>query len=94
MLKPYSLSGVTMRFTSNKAIDEDIREVILNVWDFAELDFSRIDFNAIEAPQVVALSKKVKKFAFLQLIFENTKKNEAFGLYRIDVQYFINNYIK
>lgn len=94
MLKPYSLSSVTMRFTSNKAIDEDIREVILNVWDFAELDFSRIDFNAIEAPQVVALSKKVKKFAFLQLIFENTKKNEAFGLYRIDVQYFINNYIK
>lgn len=94
MLKPYTLSGVTITYTTDKAKDETIKTTTMNVWDFGEMDFSRLDFNAVSAPQVVALGKKIKKFASLQLTFENKEKNEAFGLYRIDVQYYIGNYIK
>lgn len=94
MLKPYALSGVKITFTTDKAKDEDVLTATMNVWDFSQLDFSRMDFNAIDTPQVVALKKKIKKFASLQLTFENTEKGEAFGLYRIDVQYYIGNYIK
>ncbi len=94
MLKPYAHSSITMGFETEKEKIVDVREVSVSVWDFAELDFSRIDFNGINAPQVVAFKRKVKKFASLQLSFENAQKDEAFGLYRIDVQYYIGNYIK
>lgn len=94
MLKPYALSGVDITYTTDKAKDESVKQVTVNVWDFAELDFSRLDFNAINAPQVLALAKKIKKFSSLQLILENSAPHEAFGLYRIDLQYYIGNYIK
>lgn len=94
MLKPYAHSSITMGYETDKERITDTKTAGVSVWDFSELDFSRIDFNGIAAPQVVALGRKVKKFASLQLSFENTQKDESFGLYRIDVQYYIGNYIK
>jgi hypothetical protein len=94
MLKPFARSSVGIFVTTHNIGDRQLREATLNVWDFSELDFSRIDFNAMATPQVVPFSNKVKKFQQLQLKLESTGVEECFGVYGIQVQYIINNYIK
>lgn len=94
MLKPFARSSVGIFVTTHNIGDRQLREATLNVWDFSELDFSRIDFNAMATPQVVPFNNKVKKFQQLQLKLESTGVEECFGVYGIQVQYIINNYIK
>lgn len=94
MLKPFARSSVKVMVTTHNVKDKDLNEVELNVWDFAELDFSRIDFNAMATPQVVPFGKKVKKFQQLQITLESNGVEECFGIYGIQVQYTVNNYIK
>lgn len=94
MLKPYARSSVKISVITHNVKDLALNEVEMNVWDFADLDFSRIDFNAMATPQVVPIGKKVKKFQQLQLVLENDGVEECFGIYGIQVQYTVNNYIK
>lgn len=94
MLKPFARSSVMIRVTTHNVKDKELTEVELNVWDFAELDFARIDFNAMATPQVVPFGKKVKKFQQLQITLESNGVEECFGIYGIQVQYTVNNYIK
>jgi hypothetical protein len=94
MLKPYARSSVKISVITHNVKDLALNEVEMNVWDFADLDFSRIDFNAMATPQVVPIGKKVKKFQQLQIVLENDGVEECFGIYGIQVQYTVNNYIK
>jgi len=94
MLKPFPRSSVKILVTTHNVSDMALNEVELNMWDFSELDFRRIDFNAMPTPQVVPVGKKVKKFQQLQLQLENDGVEEGLGIYGIQVQYTVNNYIK
>ena len=94
MLKPYARSSVKIMVTTHNVKDRELNEVEMNVWDFADLDFNRIDFNAMATPQVVPIGKKVKKFQQLQIVLESDGVEECFGIYGIQVQYTVNNYIK
>ena len=94
MLKPFARSSVDITVTTHNTKDTMLRTAEINVWDFAELDFSRIDFNAMPTPQVVPMAKKVKKFQQLQIALESDGVEECFGIYGIQVQYTVNNYIK
>jgi hypothetical protein len=94
MLKPYARSSVKIMVTTHNIKDRELNEVEMNVWDFADLDFNRIDFNAMATPQVVPIGKKVKKFQQLQIVLESDGVEECFGIYGIQVQYTVNNYIK
>lgn len=94
MLKPYARSSVKISVTTHNVKDLVLNEVEMNVWDFTDLDFARIDFNAMATPQVVPIGKKVKKFQQLQIVLESDGIEECFGLYGIQVQYTVNNYIK
>ena len=94
MLKPYARSSVKIYVTTHNVKDRELNDVEMNVWDFADLDFSRIDFNAMATPQVVPIGKKVKKFQQLQIVLESDGVEECFGIYGIQVQYTVNNYIK
>ena len=66
----------------------------MDLFDFGDIDFSRFTFNTLDTPQVVALNKKIKKFIVIQLILENDEIGEGFGVYGIQVQYAIGNYVK
>lgn len=94
MLKPFARSSVDIMYTAQNKKNELLNSVDLDVWDFAEIDFSRIDFNAMATPQVVPFAKKVKKFQQLQITLESDGEHESFGIYQIQVQYAVNNYIK
>lgn len=94
MLKPFARSSVKILATTHNVKGTSLTECDLNVWDFGELDFNRIDFNAMATPQVVPIGKKVKKFQQLQLTLESSGVEECFGIYGIQLQYTVNNYIK
>lgn len=94
MLKPYPRSSVIIKVTTHNVKDLELNSVWMNIWDFSDLDFSRIDFNAMGTPRVVPIGKKVKKFQQLQVVLESDGIEECFGIYGIQVQYTVNNYIK
>lgn len=94
MLKPFARSSIGVYVTTHNVGNRELTVTTLNVWDFSELDFSRIDFNAMTTPQVVPLNMKVKKFQQISIKLESVGVEECFGVYGIQVQYIINNYIK
>jgi hypothetical protein len=99
-VKPYSHSFVSISAITNNADTVQLAEAETNVWDFAELDFEDIDFNAMSTPVVVPFNSKVKKFQIVQLRIENAhlkeddKPDQGLGLFGIQLQYTVNNYIK
>lgn len=60
----------------------------------SSIDFGGITGNQNTDTQIVALRKKLKNFHYLQLKLENTGDRQSFSVYRIQVQYTFNNYIK
>jgi hypothetical protein len=94
MIKPESKSSVKVYAVTDKIPETFLKRMFADIWDFGDMDFSRIDFNTLTTPRVLALNKKVKKFIYLQLIFVNDEVNENFGLYAVQLQYAIGNYVK
>lgn len=94
MIKPYTRSSVTVYASTDKSHEAQIRYAAMDILDFSDIDFSRITFNTLDTPQVVTLNKKIKKFIVLQLIFENSVKDEGFGIYGVQTQYAIGGYVK
>jgi hypothetical protein len=93
-LKPYSESSVRLFVITNTSGPDLLSEAEMTMWDFSELDFSAFNFNAMSTPRVVAFNSKVKKFQVVQLRFENNQPEQCFGIYGIQLQYIVNNYIK
>lgn len=64
--------------------DGDPREYLgtlyIDRFVFWDIDFSRISFSGNEDPRDKYFRTKIKKYKRLQLIFENSKLNESFGL--------------
>jgi hypothetical protein len=94
MIKPYSRSSVNVYSVTDATAETLVRTGALDLFDFGDIDFARFTFNTFDSPQVIALNKKIKKFIVLQLILENDAVNEGFGVYGVEVQYAIGNYVK
>lgn len=92
--KPYSKSKVVLEVITNAIGPDVITEAYMNVWDFSELDFRDVDFNALTTPRVVPFNSKVKKFQVIQIRLKNNEKEQCFGLFAVQLQYIVNNYIK
>lgn len=93
-VKPYSESGVSVSVMTNNSDPGTIASEDMYLWDFAELDFENIDFNAMSTPRIVPFNTKVKKFQIVQVRIENNDKDQGLGVYGIQFQYIVNNYIK
>ena len=91
-----SSSETIFDFTNVDFADIDFSEgdVLPVLWDFASVDFGNIDFNSLSAPYVYPINNKVKKFATLQMQFENDRPSGDFGLLGVQLQYIENSYIK
>lgn len=94
VLKPVSGSTVDVYVTTDSTSNAEINTKPLGGWDFAAVDFSNFWFGGMGTPQIVPFNSKVKKFQMLQIKFENTRPKESFGIYGVQLQYIVNNYIK
>jgi hypothetical protein len=94
-IKEVSRGGVKVKVTTDKNTDAEIVETKISggFW-FEDIDFANIDFRGLSVPQIIPFNTKVKKFKMIQLSFENNEREETFGLYDVQLQYIVNNYIK
>ena len=93
-IKPYTNSDVSVQVLTDKSGPDLLVNSQMDVWNFAELDFGNIDFNALSSPRVVPFNSKVKGFQVVQIIIENDYPEQCFGIFGIQLQYIINNFIK
>lgn len=84
MIKPYLRSSVRVNVRTNKDFGQEIRYATMDVFDWVDLDFSRISFDSNDAPQVVPFNRKIKKYITLQITVRNDGANEGFGVYGIN----------
>ena len=94
MIKPYSHSSVKVYVATEAVTEHIIRQALMDIFSFDDINFERFTFNTRDAAQVVAFNAKIKKFVTLQLIFENDALNEGWGVFGAQIQYAIANYVK
>lgn len=94
-LKPYSRSSAKVLVrTDREAAARQVNYGTLDIFDWADIDFSRFTFNSNDGPQEIMFRTKVKKYKRLQIIIKNDAVNEGFGVYGITKHYIIGNFAK
>lgn len=87
-LKPFTRSGVSVYVRTEKdAAEREIRSSTLDIFDWEDIDFSRLSFDSNDSARDVMLRKKEKKYKRLQFFVKNTALNEGFGVYQITKHY-------
>jgi len=94
MIKPYNRSSVKIYILTDRQDKTKIKESMMDIFNFEDIDFERLTFNALDTPKTIPFNTKVKKFITLQLIFENDTVAEGFGIYGTQIQYVLGQYVK
>jgi hypothetical protein len=94
MIKPYSRSSVKIYVRTDTLMDTLVKTAGTDIFDFADVDFTAFTFETADAPQVIPLGTKVKRYKTLQIIVKNDTVNEGFGVYGIIKRYTLGNVVK
>lgn len=95
MIKPFTRSSVQVLIRSDRDCEaRPARYSTMDIWDWEEIDFSRVGFNSNDAPQVVPFRTKVKKYVTLQIVVQNSGLNEGFGVYGIVKRFSVGGHVK
>lgn len=94
MMKPYTRTKVIVYAKTDRDFGRKIRESLLDIFNFWDIDFSRFSFVTNDSPQVVPFNSKVKKYKTLQLIVRSEGLNEAFGVFGIIKRYTIGTSVR
>lgn len=94
MMKPYTRTKVIVYAKTDRDFGRKIREGLLDIFNFWDIDFSRFSFVTNDSPQVVPFNSKVKKYKTLQMIVRSEGLNEAFGVFGIIKRYTIGTSVR
>jgi hypothetical protein len=94
MIKPYSKSSVKVYLRSDTFLDTLVKTGETDVFDFGSVDFSEFSFSTQDAPEIIPLGVKVKKYKTLQIIVRNNELNEGFGVYGIIKRFMYGGFVK
>jgi hypothetical protein len=94
MIKPYTHSGVEVYYLTESSHKGLLCSANMDIFDFSDMDFSRVDFNTLDMPQVKPFNAKIRRFNIIQLVFENSRVDEGFGIYGAKLAFSTENYIK
>lgn len=82
LMQPYSRSSAKVYARTDKSKKELFFEIGLDDYDWDEAESPEL-YESWKSAQVVPFKKKLKKWKWLQLIVENDRVNEGFGVYGI-----------
>lgn len=83
MIKPHTRSSARVTIRTDRDFGVDIRTARMNIFDFSDVDFENFTFETSDAPQVVPLNCKIKRYKTCQIIVANDRADEGFGVYGI-----------
>lgn len=93
-IKPYTRSSATIYVAKDGNPRQKLRNGLMDILDWNDIDYNRFTFNTNESPQDIFFQKKVKNYKRLQIIVENDTVNEGFGILQIVKTYTVGNYAK
>ena len=94
-LKPFEASSCNVYYSVDGGREEFVRTILLDITEaFMKVDFSRFSFYTNTNPQELYFLKRHKRYKRIQLIFENNRVNEGFGLQEIVKTYKVLGYSK
>ncbi len=84
-LKPYARSSAKILLrTERDPAAWQTAEGTMDIFDWADIDFSRLTFNANDAPQEITFPRgAAKRYRRLQILVKNDAVNEGFGVYGV-----------
>ena len=83
-IKPYAKSSAKVLLRTDKdTVTWQAAEGTMDIFDWADIDFSRFTFVSNDAPQEIPFRCKVKNYTRLQILVKNDAVNEGFGVYGI-----------
>jgi len=95
VLKPYSISSCSIYLAVDGKHRKLIKEATMDISSFfSEIDFNRFTFDGREGPREIYFNRRQRRYKRLQLVFENDKADEGFGIYKIIKIYSVDNYSK
>ena len=95
VIAPLSASSCTVYYAVDGKPKKEVRQGEVDITTiFEEIDFRRFTFDGNDAPREIYFNKKQRKYKRLQLIFENNKVNEGFGIFKVVKTYAVNGYSK
>ena len=93
-VKPFTRSSATVYLRTEKDNGKKVKEGIADIFDWENIDFSRISFDGTDTLREIIVNTKVKKYKRLQFVVENAVVNEGFGITEINKHYVYGNFIK
>jgi len=94
MIKPYTRSGVEVYCLTESSRKGLLCSANMDIFDFSDMDFSRVDFNTLDMPQVKPFNARIRRFNIIQLVFENGRPDEGFGVYGAKLCFSVENHIR
>lgn len=88
MLSPYRRSSVDV-FYKVKGDLQLKKHSTMDIFDFNDIDFTRLAFTTDDSPMIIATNAKAKKFMLIQFRIENDALGEGFGFYEMEATYII-----
>ena len=83
MIKPYTRSGASVAIRTDHDFGVSVKSERTNIFDFSDIDFDSFTFETNDSPQVIPINRKIKRYKTCQIVVENNKPNEGFGVYGI-----------
>ena len=92
-LKPYTASSCKVYIAVDGKIKKLVKEGTIDIFSFfREVNFDRFTFDGREGPREIYFNRRYRKYKRIQLIFENDKPDEGFGIYKITKSYSVDGY--
>ena len=94
VLQPFARSGGEIYYATDKEYRQLVRSANVDIFDWNDIDFERFTFNTLDRPVVINTRKKAKKVKLFQVVVENGRDREPFGLFAIHVNYKVGGKVK
>lgn len=93
-LKPSAKTSANIYYISDKKESDLIKTSRMDMFSFAQLDFTKFSFITDQFPQETSAKIKAKKITHFQLIVKNDQMDESLNLLSLGLKYRYQSYIK